>query len=212
MSDAFSRTETAQEGFWAGEFGNSYIQRNDSSKIVRSNIALFSKVLARTNDIGTLVEFGANIGNNLRAIHVLNPNIKLNAVEINEQACNRLREFKELTSVKLGSILTYKSDETFDLSLSKGLLIHIHPDHLPLAYNSLYQASHRYVLLCEYYNPTPVNVVYRGHDDRLFKRDFAGDMMSIYSDLRLLDYGFVYRNDPVFPQDDLTWFLMEKRT
>ena len=24
------------------------------------------------------------------------------------------------------------------------------------------------------------------------------------------DYGFVYRNDPLFPQDDLTWFLLEK--
>jgi hypothetical protein len=28
--------------------------------------------------------------------------------------------------------------------------------------------------------------------------------------LRLVDYGFVYRRDPAHPQDDLTWFLLEK--
>ena len=28
---------------------------------------------------------------------------------------------------------------------------------------------------------------------------------------RLVDYGFAYRHDPNFPQDDITWFLMEKR-
>jgi spore coat polysaccharide biosynthesis protein SpsF len=211
MTAASTRLGTEQEKFWAGDFGDSYIQRNESASILRSNIALFSKVLARTTDLQTLIEFGANIGNNLEAIHELTPSVKLNAVEINEQACTRLRQRKCVASVQQGSILTYKDDRTYDLSLSKGLLIHIHPDHLPLAYASLYNASHRYVLLCEYYNPTPVNVPYRGHEDRLFKRDFAGDMMTRYSDLRLLDYGFTYRNDPLFPQDDMTWFLMEKK-
>jgi spore coat polysaccharide biosynthesis protein SpsF len=26
-----------------------------------------------------------------------------------------------------------------------------------------------------------------------------------------VDYGFAYRRDPNFPQDDITWFLLEKR-
>jgi len=25
-----------------------------------------------------------------------------------------------------------------------------------------------------------------------------------------VDYGFLYKNDPIFPQDDITWFLMKK--
>jgi spore coat polysaccharide biosynthesis protein SpsF len=45
----------------------------------------------------------------------------------------------------------------------------------------------------------------------LFKRDFAGEMMDRYPDLKLLDYGFVYHRDPAFPDDDITWFLMEKK-
>ena len=52
---------------------------------------------------------------------------------------------------------------------------------------------------------------YRGHDARLFKRDFAGEMLDRFSDLRLVDYGFRYHRDPAHPADDLTWFLMEKR-
>ena len=64
--------------------------------------------------------------------------------------------------------------------------------------------------MCEYYNPAPVAVTYRGHTNRLFKRDFCGEIMTRFPDLRLADYGFAYRRDPSFPQDDITWFLMEK--
>ena len=35
-------------------------------------------------------------------------------------------------------------------------------------------------------------------------------MLDRFPDLRLLDYGFAYHRDPVFPQDDITWFLLEK--
>ena len=35
--------------------------------------------------------------------------------------------------------------------------------------------------------------------------------MDRYPQMRLVDYGFVYRRDPNFPQDDITWFLMEKQ-
>ena len=36
---------------------------------------------------------------------------------------------------------------------------------------------------------------YRGHTARLFKRDFAGEMLDRFSDLRLVDYGFRYHRD-----------------
>jgi hypothetical protein len=44
----------------------------------------------------------------------------------------------------------------------------------------------------------------------MFKRDFAGEMLDKFQDLRLLDYGFVYHRDTQFPQDDVNWFLLEK--
>jgi len=97
------------------------------------------------------------------------------------------------------------------VSLIKGVLIHINPAMLPAVYEKLYAASHRYILIGEYYNPSPVTIPYRGHEDRLFKRDFAGEMLETYSDLTLVDYGFCYKRDTAFPQDDITWFLLEKR-
>jgi len=59
-----------------------------------------------------------------------------------------------------------------------------------------------------YYNPSPVSIDYRGEKDVLFKRDFAGEMLDSIDGLNLVDYGFVYRRAN-FPQDDISWFLME---
>ena len=98
-----------------------------------------------------------------------------------------------------------------DFVLIKGVLIHLNPDVLPAVYDLLHAASTRFVCIVEYYNPSPVGIAYRGHADRLFKRDFAGELLARHADLRLVDYGFVYHADPNFPQDDLTWFLLEKQ-
>jgi len=73
-----------------------------------------------------------------------------------------------------------------------------------------HRACNRYICLAEYYNPTPMEVPYRGHSGRLYKRDFAGEMLERFPDLSLVDYGFVYHRDPNFPLDDITWFLLEK--
>ena len=64
-------------------------------------------------------------------------------------------------------------------------------------------------MINEYFNPTPVSIPYRGHENKLFKRDFAGELIDSYS-LKLVDYGFVYSRDNLYPQDDMTWFLLEK--
>jgi hypothetical protein len=53
-------------------------------------------------------------------------------------------------------------------------------------------------------------IMHRGKEDQMFKRDFAGELLQAHPDLNLLEYGFVYRGDPVFPLDDVTWFLFEK--
>jgi spore coat polysaccharide biosynthesis protein SpsF len=36
-------------------------------------------------------------------------------------------------------------------------------------------------------------------------------MLDMFPALKLIDYGFAYHRDPAFPQDDVTWFLMEKQ-
>lgn len=205
-----SEFKTAQEAFWAGEFGSEYIGRNESQELLASNLNFFSSSMKRADKITSCIEFGANIGMNLRAIKLLHPSIELSAIEINETAASRLAEVIGEGNVFKGSIFDFPATKKYDMTLIKGVLIHINPDMLPIVYDKLYQASQKYILVCEYYNPSPVTIPYRGHNDRLFKRDFAGEMLEKYSDLKLLDYGFSYKRDSVFPQDDITWFLMEK--
>lgn len=200
---------TAQEQFWKGDFGGDYISRNEDVSLYSSNVSFFSNILSRTQAVSDIFEVGCNVGMNLRALHAINPTLNLGGIDINEQAIEVTKSWGK-ANVQCGSILDVDVDQTFDLVFTKGVLIHIDPDSLISVYDKMYQASSKYILVAEYYNPTPVSIDYRGHQDKLFKRDFAGDMLDRFDDLVLVDYGFVYKRDLVFPQDDITWFLMKK--
>lgn len=201
--------KTEQEQFWAGDFGKEYAERNKGAKLLSSNIAMFTEVLSHTVAVNSVIEFGANIGFNLLAIKQILPEIELSAIEINQSAAAELERIKGM-NIYHQSILDFSPDYQRDLVLIKGVLIHINPDELGRAYDLLYRSSKRYICIAEYYNPTPVAINYRGHKDKLFKRDFAGDILDRFDDVRLIKYGFVYHRDNNFPQDDITWFLLEK--
>lgn len=203
--------QTEQEAFWAGEFGTAYIERNRGDALLASNLDFFAKALRAARNVSTCIEFGANIGMNLKALKLLHPAQKHHGIEINTDAVRELGRVIGADQVFHSSILDFDPKRTWDLVLIKGVLIHMNPGVLPQVYDALYRATGRYLLVAEYYNPSPVAIPYRGHADRLFKRDFAGELMDRYADLDLVDYGFAYRRDPNFPQDDITWFLMEKR-
>ena len=198
--------KTEQENFWSSEFGDNYIDRNQNYIV---NIPFFSKVISRTFGVKSVIEFGCNVGLNLMALNNLLPRCELTGVEINSKAANELSKWGGCNVIN-ESIFDYKDSKKYDLSMIKGVLIHINPDMLNNVYEKLYDSSDRYILVAEYYNPTPVNVSYRGYNDRLFKRDFAGEMLDKYSDLELVDYGFLYHRDKYFEQDDINWFLLEK--
>jgi len=199
-----------QEQFWAGEFGDEYAKRSLGS--VSANIALFGRILARTEDVRSVIEFGAGVGSNLQAFMQLLPGAALTGIEINEKAFDRLGQF--LAEVPHSPIHASMLDPAtpwgeYGLAFTKGVLIHIAPEDLPRAYEVLHRASSRYILVAEYYSPKPIEIEYRGHSARLWRRDFAGEMLDRFNDLRLIDYGFVYHRDP-YPQDDLTWWLLSK--
>jgi pseudaminic acid biosynthesis-associated methylase len=201
--------KTDQENFWAGEFGDSYVDRSNDAKIVAANIAMFARIFSRTRSLSSFLELGSNVGQNLIAIKGLFPDAKLKGVEINKKAFDLLQKIPGVEA-HLGSILEYKETEVADLAFTSGVLMHINPAEVPKVYAVLFNAARRYVLLVEYYNPTPVEVSYRGHSGRLFKRDWPGEMMALYPNLQLLDYGFFYRRDPFYRGDDINWFLLQK--
>jgi pseudaminic acid biosynthesis-associated methylase len=200
--------KTEQEGFWAGEFGSDYIARNNSEPLLYSKVAMWARMLQAANNVSSIRELGCNIGLNLVALKRLQPSLNLSGYEINPEAVRQATEF-DVADIKHASILEDINDSKVDLTFTAGVLIHINPDHLDKVYANLVNGSNRYVLVAEYYNPSPTKITYRGHEDRLFKRDFAGDLIDKY-ECKLIDYGFVYKRDNWAPQDDITWFLLEK--
>jgi spore coat polysaccharide biosynthesis protein SpsF len=201
---------TDQENFWQGTFGDAYSDRNRGADLVAANAAFFARIIARAPGIQSILELGANIGLNLQALRQILPAVQLSAVELNARAATELSRALPDVALTVGSFLHHTSACPADLVFTKGVLIHVNPERLLNVYDLMHRISRRYILVAEYYNPTPVEVSYRGHTARLFKRDFAGEMLTRFPDLCIVDYGFVYHRDPVFPQDDLTWFLLEK--
>lgn len=201
--------------FWRGDFGNEYSSRNAGEQLIKNNEALFRKALLPmfyTTPM-RIIEFGANIGLNIHALRRIAPfsTCEFSAVEPNEKAADELRK---IDGVNVYQTSMQDSDEPwgrgYDLSISKGVLIHVMPSELDQAYRALYSASRRFVLIAEYHNPTPVEVAYRGHSGRLFKRDFAAEMLETFQDLSIVGYHFAWKHDVYAPQDDLLVTLLEK--
>lgn len=145
-----SKKQTSQEIFWSGEFGDNYIERNQGDQLLASNLNFFNTALGGCENLNSCVEFGANIGMNLRAMKLLFPNIQCSGIEINKQAASQLKKLIGDDSVFNGSISDFNPASKADLALIKGVLIHISPTQLREAYEKLHQASKRYILIAEY--------------------------------------------------------------
>ena len=130
--------KTEQEKFWATEFGDDYIHRNQGEFLLASNLNFFTKALKHAGNITSCIEFGANIGMNLKALKLLYPKMNLRGIEINEKACLELAKLIGNKNVFQGSIFDYPTLEKEDISIIKGVLIHINPEMLPLVYEKLY--------------------------------------------------------------------------
>ena len=120
---------TDQETFWAGTFGDEYVQRNRSRQLLASNLAFWSRILAPFGPVRSVLEIGPNIGMNLMALDLLFPEVELEGIEINATAAGELASWGR-ARVHNESILDYKPQRDFDLVLTKGVLIHLNPDIL----------------------------------------------------------------------------------
>ena len=154
--------KTEQEDFWSGNFGDNYILRNRSETFLQSNINFFKKALKKVKKIDSMIEFGANIGMNIKAIKSLGKIKIFKAIEINKKACFDLEKVIGKENVFQNSILDYKNSEKFDLVLTKTVLIHINPEKLVAVYRKIYKSAKKYILIAEYYNPSPSVIEYRG--------------------------------------------------
>ena len=198
-----------QELFWKGNFGDDYAERNVGVEFVAAKIDMFSKALKVANNINSIIELGSNRGLNANALKAILPSSHYTGIEIGSKAFSLLKKNPNVDDCHHLSIHEFETDKKFDLAMIAGVMIHLNPETLPDVYKLLASLSARYVLISEYYNPSPVEINYRGHTGKLFKRDFAKEFID-QTGFKLVDYGFFYRNDPKFHHDDMTWFLLER--
>src|SRR5262249_42089560 len=130
--------------------------------------------------------------------------------ELNPQAVAVLKTQPGVQAVHAAILDFGAPEDSFDLVLTCGVLIHINPADLPAIYRKMLALSSRYILINEYFNPTPVALPYRGHEERLFKRDFGSEFLTTNEGhARVVDYGFLWQ--PMEPAwDNTTWWLFEK--
>lgn len=194
------------DAFWKGKFGDDYTARNTGR--VEANAAFFRRALAKVNmrHVETVIELGCGAGENLLALRSVWPSLRCTGLEINAKAASAAID------ARAGLIYNRSFFEgalpEHDLAFTKGVLIHVPPTDIQRAYRRLVSLARRYVLVAEYHNPTPVEVLYRGQAGRMWKRDFAGELLDNFR-LRVVDYGFAWSRDAQ-PQDDLVWTLFEK--
>mgnify|MGYP000558984060 CR=1 FL=1 len=201
-----------QENFWIGDFGDDMVDRyrdRDFNGAVKSNNYHFKKIIDKTENVKSLIELGCNLGINLHAISKSYPSIELTGVDINPKAIELLSE-SNICNTICSSMFDLDTSSKYDVVLTKAALIHINPNQIKSIYKKIYELSNKYICLCEFYNPTPAEVVYRGNKDVMYQRDFAGEFLDLHPNSKLIDYGFMYHRDPSFPENDVTWFLIEK--
>ena len=198
---------------WKGDFGDDYAARNRATEETVGNVArAFTEILSHVQDSppASILEVGANIGINLRAISGLT-NAELFAVEPNAHAREQLIADKVVPQTHLFDAMATKlplDDGAVNLTFTSGVLIHVPPADLEAAYGEIHRVAERYVLSLEYFSKTPVEIPYRGNKGLLFKRDFGGMWLDLFPGLEPVANGFFWKRTTGL--DDVNWWLFRK--
>jgi pseudaminic acid biosynthesis-associated methylase len=206
---------TPQEKLWRGEFGDQYVGRNGlSDEKLALLTAHWAKVLGCLDGEPpkSILEVGANIGLNLRAMRRLTT-ADFYAVEPNATARGILTQDGVVPAERvLDSVASDIAlpDASVDLAFTCTVLIHVHPDDLLAACREIHRVSRRYVVCVEYFADSVQEVPYRGNRDALFKRDFGSFYLDNFPDLKLVDYGFAWKR--LTSVDNCTWWVFEKKS
>lgn len=194
------------EQLWGGEFGDQYVDRNAGAYDQRAE---FWRVLLERRPCKRVLEVGCNVGGNLRWIAANTPATGVHGVDINEKALASLRgEYPSINAQWSSARSLPYRDGWFDLVFTMGVLIHQPDSTLPLVMAEMVRCSRRWILAGEYFSGTTEEVSYRGHEGALFKRDYGTLFNDLFSELELVDQGFLGHD---VGWDDITWWLFEKK-
>jgi spore coat polysaccharide biosynthesis protein SpsF len=198
---------------WSGAFGDAYTERNAvSAEAVRGRVRVLAEALAgaEADMPRSVLEVGSNLGLNLRALSSLIDG-DIWGLEPNASARQRVIEDGVLPAGRILDGFGHRiplADGAVELAFTAGVLIHVDPSLLEKTMREIHRVASKYVLCIEYFSSQPETITYRGEDGLLFKRDFGSLYLDLFSDLRLVDYGFFWKRTTVM--DDSTWWLFRK--
>lgn len=188
--------KTPQIETWTGDFGREYTDRNSMTPaevdaLFRNNYGvtrreLNERFLAAVPADAHILEVGCNLGNQLLLLQDAGYR-NLYGIEIQEYALAKARV--RLPNVQLVQATAFDIPFPagyFDLVFTSGVLIHIAPDDLPRAMEEIHRCSNSYIWGIEYYSPESTAVNYRGHQELLWKMDYAKIYLDRFDDLELV--------------------------
>ncbi len=211
--------DTEQICTWTGIFGREYTDRNaltlkQLDKLYEKRYGVTRTELNKTF-VGNLersiriLEVGSNVGNQLLSLQKMGFE-NLYGIEVNSYAIERTKTRLRNINIIQGSAfdIPFKNDY-FDLVFTSGVLIHVSPPDIKRALAEIYRCSKKYIWGFEYYADTYTEVTYRGHNNMLWRANFAGLYLEQFDDLELVKEKRVkyLENDNVDAM-----FLNKKRT
>jgi pseudaminic acid biosynthesis-associated methylase len=175
---------------WGGPFGAEYTKRNSVSideydanherdfGVKRSQLnAEFLGALPRD---ARILEIGTNLGNQLGLLARLGFN-NLYGVELQWGAIDLARQRVPRTNIVQGSAFEVPfRDAWFDVVFTSNVLIHFSFPDVRKVIAEMFRCSSKYLWGSEYWAAQPTEVAYRGHQELLWKTDYAKLFLSTF--------------------------------
>jgi pseudaminic acid biosynthesis-associated methylase len=142
-----------------------------------------------------ILEVGSNIGNQLMCLQNMGF-FNLYGIELQSYAVELSKSRTSNINIIEGSAFDIPfKDDFFDLVLTSGLLIHIHPADVSNVMKEIHRCAKDYILGHEYWSPEFTEVKYRKHNNLLWKGDYAQKYLELFEDLELIKEERInYRN------------------
>lgn len=203
---------TKQRDLWAGPFGDVYQDRNiltpeETTRRQEFWMKLIQLTYMNSNNIpSSVLEVGAGQGPNLVALKnvymTIEKAIDLYATEVNEKARKLLK-----INIPECKIIDTLGENSADMVITYGVMIHTHPAHLKALMRDIYKASKRWIVCCEYFAPETRAIPYRGEQDALWLDDYGSHWIESHP-LRVIGHGWCWKR--MTGLDNITFWILEK--
>jgi len=184
--------DTEQIKFWKGKFGDEYTTRNsgDFEELYKKQFGitrteLNNDFISDLNKNMPILEVGCNRGIQLNILEKMGFN-NLWGIEINKKALQIARENKSLNLIESSAFELPFKDEFFNLVFTSRVLIHIYPKDLPKVIDEMYRTTRKYIWCFEYFSNECQEIIYRKHENRLWKNNFLKLFLERHPDLKIV--------------------------